>query len=585
MIERGENQNRLDLALWAGGSIGVLGTLYFLLASQGYGLASPLGLIWPTAVAVLLVGTAGLACCEAWRERSSRLMVVACGVFVALVLIVNLVPPVARDELTHHLALPELFISTGRAVVLPFAEQSYFPMQLTMLYTPFLAQGWESLPKDLHLLFGVGTVSVLFLYLSSYLAASVAAFIALLLLTTPTFANLASSAYVDLGLLFFTTVSLIALLRWSETESTGLLALAGFTAGCAGSVKYNGYLTVPLVLIGVITLAPRKDAATVLRNAMVFGFAAALPLVPWMLRNYVETGNPFFPLMRSSFGGPPRPDTPGVDIFTKRRFLYNESWLEVMTTPFRAFVTGRYGDPARFDGSFNPLLLFGFLGVFLGRRDDKTRFLWLFSLGILILVFFLTTFRARYAIAAIAALPILTAELLDKWRVDLPRSRTLLVALGAVALAFNLAHFVDYWDKMSPLSYLSGNESRDSYITRFVPEYPLSEYANANLASDSKVYLAFLGQRGYYWRRPYTYDYYYSGTSLRDAVRLARSPQDVSQALRNQGISHIAASAPHLGRYLREDLNANEMSRWQRFAAQHLRLLRTHGSFGLYEII
>ena len=66
--------------------------------------------------------------------------------------------------------------------------------------------------------------------LSTQVAAGVAAFVALLLVTTPTFATLASSAYADLGLLFFTTVSLVALLRWSETEKTGLLALAGFAA-------------------------------------------------------------------------------------------------------------------------------------------------------------------------------------------------------------------------------------------------------------------------------------------------------------------------------------------------------------------
>ena len=382
----------------------------------------------------------------------------------------------------------------------------------------------------------------------------------------------------------FATLSISAM-RWSESGRTSLLALAGFTAGCAAAVKYNGYLTVPLLAIGAVTLSPRRDPASIARNLAIFGTLAVIPLAPWLLRNYLETGNPVFPLMRGTFGGPARADTPSVDIITKRRFLYGESWLEVLTTPFRAFVIGRFGDPARFDGSFNPLLLVGFLGAVIGRRGAKSRYLWLFSIAVLVLVFFLTTFRSRYAIAALAALAILTAELLEHWRHALPRARVLLPALGAAALAFNLWHFADYWRTMSPASYLSGRESRAEYITRFVPEYPLSEFANRNLAPDAVVYLAFLGQRGYYWRRPYTYDYYYSGTSLRDAVRDADSAAAVSDALRTRGISHIAASAPLLGRYLKEDLDQAEMLRWQSFAAHHLRLIRTHGSFGLYEII
>ncbi len=577
--------DEVDLALWGACAIGVAGTMNFLLAWHGFGVTSPAGLLWPITVAMLLVGIVGLATAQALRDRASSALIFAGGAFVTLLFILTLVPPVARDELTHHLALPEIFLSAGRAVVLPFAEQSYFPMQLTMLYTSMLAQGWESLPKDLHLLFGVATVAVLFLYLSSRVAAGVASFVALLVLTTPTVATLATSAYVDLGLLFFTTVSLVALLRWSSTDKTSLLGLAGFAAGCAGSVKYNGYLTIPLVALGTISLSPKRDGASLVRNLLIFGVAAALPLLPWMLRNYLETGNPVFPLMRSTLGGPPRPDSPSLDILTKRRFLYGESWLEVLTTPIRAFLTGRHGDPARFDGVFNPLLLVGFLGAILGQRTPQTRFLSLFAISTLVLVFLLTTFRSRYAIAAIAALAILTAEVVDRWRTNNPGTKVLLPALGAAALAFNLWHFADYWTMMRPVSYLSGRESRSEYITRFVPEYPLSVYANETLSPDAKIYLAFTGQRGYYWRREYTYDFYYSGTSLRDAIRLAANPQDVSTALRDRGISHIAASGPLLGRYLREDLTNDEMRRWQGFTSSHLRLIHIHGSFGLYEII
>jgi len=586
MTEGHDTARTLDPTLWAGGAAGVLGTIYFVLAANGYGIASPSGLVWPASVALILMAIIGAAFGGAPRSAAKWFYLLAGGVFVGALVVLNLLPPVARDELTHHLALPELFLTRGRADVFPFAEQSYFPMQVSVLYTPLLARGWEIAPKYLHMLFGLASVGVLHLYLSSRVSAGVAGFVALLLLTTPTFANLASSAYVDLGLFFFTTVSVVALLRWSANESTGLLALSGFAAGCAASVKYNGYLTLPVLLFGTLALAPRRTPGSVIRNLALFGCMALLPLAPWLVRNFLETGNPVFPLMRGTLGGPPRAASPAIDIFTRRMFLYDESWLEILTTPFRAFVVGRYGDPARFDGSFNPLFLLGFAGIAVGRRSVHGDYLWVTSLIVLVAVFFLTTFRSRYAIASLVPLSILVAELLERWRITAPRAaRALLPALAAAALAFNVGHFVDYWTQLSPTAYLAGRESRTDFISRFVPEYPLAAFANAELSKDAKVYLAFLGQRGYYWRLPYTYDYYYSGTSLRDAVRGAESAEGVMTDLRQQGISHIAASAPHLGRFLQEDLTEGELRRWESFAAHHLRLIRSHGTFGLYEII
>ena len=60
------------------------------------------------------------------------------AIFVILVteIILCLVPPTARDELTHHLAIPQLYARAGRIIEVPMAPYSYFPMLLDMLYTP-----------------------------------------------------------------------------------------------------------------------------------------------------------------------------------------------------------------------------------------------------------------------------------------------------------------------------------------------------------------------------------------------------------------------------------------------------------------
>jgi hypothetical protein len=153
------------------------------------------------------------------------------------------------------------------------------------------------------------------------------------------------------------------------------------------------------------------------------------------------------------------------------------------------------------------------------------------------------------------------------------------------SLAFNTAHFVSFWNRVDPLAFLSGRESRQEFISRFVPEYPVVHFANRHLPEDANVYLAFLGQRGYFWERSYTYDFHYSGVALRDAVQGTEQADDIAARLRGEGVSHIASVDQLLARYLSHNLDEAEQRRWQEFAAQHLRLLFRQSGVGLYEIV
>jgi len=46
--------------------------------------------------------------------------------FLSIVLL-SLVPPVAKDELVHHLAVPKLYLKHGGMVEIPFMDFSYYP--------------------------------------------------------------------------------------------------------------------------------------------------------------------------------------------------------------------------------------------------------------------------------------------------------------------------------------------------------------------------------------------------------------------------------------------------------------------------
>lgn len=570
-------------ALWIALSVGLIGNAYLVCVQTGWLVRAFAGLLWP---ATALAGLATI-CVYAVQQRprqsrAARLLLAGSAVVVLVVMVMNLVPPIARDELVYHLAVPALYIRAGHSIELPFIVHAYYPMLLEMLYIPLLAHLPEQAPKYLHLACGLATSALVYLYLATRIAPVLAFAASLLLLTTPTVLALSASAYVDLGVLLYTSVAVIGLLRWAETHQWSDLVVSGLGAGCAASVKYNGVLVLALLGAGVLMLAPRTQRSTAVVAGVTFALCALLPLLPWLVKNAVDTGNPLFPLFNSVLGGRELPRAPHVDVFTYRQALYGESWLDILLVPLRVFTTGQDGNPAQFDGVLNPIWLLGFAALWLPTTTRREHVLAGFAAIFLGFTLCATVFRSRYVIPVLIPLTILTAEWMHA---QVHTRRALVGAFAAIALIFNGAHLLLLWQRIDPLAYVLGQEERTTYIARFVPEYPVAAYANAHLPLESSIYLAFLGSRGYYWDRPYTYDMYLSGERLCDAIRHATTAENVVENLRAEGITHIAAASPLLDSFVRSNLTPDEYGRWQSFVTNHLRPLFAQNGVGLYAMV
>lgn len=585
MKQEEPSARRLAAALWLAVGIGLLADAYLPCVRLGLLVRSPLALVWPLAAFVALGAIMALAARSFPARDPLALALLGLGAAAAAVVVVmNLVPPIARDELTYHLAVPALYVDAGRSVDLPFIVHAHFPMLLEMLYLPLIAHLPAQSTKYLHLAFGLAAGALVYLFLARRSAPRVALAAATLLVTTPTVLALGASAYVDLGLLFFSAVALLGLLRWSESGRRADLLVAALGAGCAAAVKYNGLLVIVLLGGAAVLIGPRRGTLRAVGDAAVFGAVSLVPLLPWLVRNAFDTGNPVYPLLNTLVGGRPLPEPPAVDVFSYRRALYGEGWLGILSVPLRVFVSGRDGDPARFDGVLNPVFLLGFAAALWRGADRRDRVLGGVAAGFLGFAFVSTVFRSRYVVPVLVPLALLLAAGAARWR----RSGvpgTVLGGLTVVALVFNAAHLAALWNRVDPLAYLLGRQSIEEYVARFVPEYPVTAFANANLPADSRVYLAFLGSRGYYWQRRYIYDPYLSGTRLCETIRNAGSGAEVALLLGRQGITHIASADALLLDFVRNNLDDQEYARWQRFAAAHLRPLFRQNGVALYEVV
>jgi len=341
------------------------------------------------------------------RERTHTGLLCRLRIFFIVILILtacsvillSCVPPVSRDALTHHLAIPKLWLTHGGVYEIPAIEFSYYPMNLDLLYMIPLYLGNDIIPKFIHFSFALFTAWLIFAYLRKRLNILYALSGVLLFLSLPVIVKLSVTVYVDLGLIFFSTASLIYLFKWIENHfRIRFLLMSAFWCGLALGTKYNGLVTfflltsfVPLVyskltdskLSGDHEIPGKEKTKQALNSAkeqiraagygLIFLSVAIIVFSPWMIRNYIWTQNPVYPLYDKLFNPPPvgasadkAPGNGRVGHFTLRSVNYGEPWWEVALIPVRIFFQGQDNSPKYFDGKLNPLLFF--LPFFAGYR-------------------------------------------------------------------------------------------------------------------------------------------------------------------------------------------------------------------------
>ena len=176
--------------------------------------------------------------------KTKIVFAVAYAVHVVWILVLASVPPVSRDALTHHLAVPKLWVEQGGIHELPAIVFSYYPQLLDLLYTLPLIFGHDIAAKYIHFAFALLTALIVFLFVRRRLGPSWGALAGLLFLTVPLIVKLSVTVYVDLGLIFFTTGALFASVIWLENPAqTKWLVIAALCSGLALSTKYNAIIS------------------------------------------------------------------------------------------------------------------------------------------------------------------------------------------------------------------------------------------------------------------------------------------------------------------------------------------------------
>ena len=592
-----ENSDRILFRLGAG--LGSLSYLSFALALLGWYRPGPIRILIPTLIGgkilVWLFRSDRRALrlhisrhSLSFRQTDDRLWFILVLLATGLAFIAALAPETEYDALWYHLWLPQQWLQSGHPVDIIQEYISLYPLTWELLYGmamtlggPVAAKllGWACLPLTGWVVYRL--IRRFFPDASPWLGLA-------LLITAPTLLWEATTAYNDLALTFFASLSIYALLQYRfrsrAEEETGVsdlensiegsprpfaingqlhersrkwLYLAAISIGLTAAVKHIGLFLLVLVPAGLLLSAWREGR---LREALkpaslLLGIGLLIPS-PWYLRAWLASGNPFFPSFYTIFGAFPA-----------------ERWSSITQRGLDGFLNG-FGDPrtplnllllpwnltvhaARYGGSLGPLFLLLMPGLLFASFAFPLG--WLLGLAGGYLALWaspFSSFQLRFLLPIVPILSVLAAEGYSRLQrrftaIGLHPAFTQLALVGLLLL--NLPPFlslhegdrVGYQGWLThvlhdvPFGVTFGFETSQDYLARKVRSYQAWQYINQQLPAEARV-LTFSGGDQLYSQRDRIWAL---STTAFPAVWGAQPGQEsrALDTLHRLGITHVLA--------------------------------------------
>jgi Dolichyl-phosphate-mannose-protein mannosyltransferase len=414
---------------------------------------------------------------SAAREPLSWFERIAFGVTAAALALAGisvLAPATSWDACFGHLAIAADYVRVGRIHVSEGNPYTAYPQLMHSLLTMGLFGGGERSAVGMNWLFAA-LGCVMAYALGNRIAGRRAGLVAAAVLATaPVFMDQAGAASLDLACSAVVLAALGAMVAWRQERHMGWLALAGFLAGNACGIRNTAYIA--CVLLAVTVACSRSRSWR--RAGLCFAAAGLLGAAPWLLRSWLVTGNPTYPLFPFLFSADAIPDQP-VSAVMAHESLRGTGLKDLLLFPWRVVMR-----PEWYDGwSKSPgpmLLLLGLPALFVGGK--RCRWLGGFALAGIACLFFYRQY-ARYYLPFFAPMMVVAA-------VGACRLKTLKIPVAALLVVwFCYGLALDAAAVHFKVLAAFGVESREDYLTRRVERYPALAWVNRELGPRNEIVL------------------------------------------------------------------------------------------------
>jgi len=491
-----------------------------------------------------------------------------------LYLIGALAPDIYYDSMVYYLGVPNYWIVNHKITVVPFNCLSQHPYNISLLYTVGLLLKDDILAKLIHFSLGVLTLITIYVFCRKYFNRQIGLLAAVIFYTIPVVGMVSQRAGIELGLAFFETLAVFAFINWCQTDNRPItpafaeasagrrslshsvtqspshpitshkwLIISGIFAGLAMGGKYTSVICAIglfIIIIFKVLYFDKEGISKALRNAFLFGTICTLVLLPWLIKNTINTGNPVFPFFCDFMGHVKLRDPiplEGCAMRPKNIFLF--PWTVTMGQDTKEPIPG-------------PIFLLTLPFLFLFGKPDKITKLLLFYSSILYIFWAFWICYLRYFIPSLPIISVILAIYISKVTV-LQIFKKVILSVTSLVFLGNI-YFILLMQKLNqnPLPFVLGLESKEEFLFTQRGGYPNPYYGVINWANQNlpeTVRILFLGEtRGLYTERQIVFSFVNDWTHIVEYSRLSKNGDELAEKLRREKITHILLNVPEAKR-------------------------------------
>lgn len=511
--------------------LGIFKLLYFWPIAGSMGLLAAVG-IYDWARHPLKMESAGGR--SAFSDFAAFAIIMAA---MALSLLGALAPEIFYDSLVYHLAVPNFYAIRHKIALMPYNNLSNLPLTHGMIYLAALLLKGASLAKLInYLVLPLTAASVLALGLR-YFSWRAGLWAALIFCTVFHAMLSVWGVGTETLLALFSTLALYAVLLRGTDGDKRWLWLAAVFSGLSMGVKYTGLFTALGVML-VYGFNGRKNLSATVKDLALFTLIASLFVGPWLVKNYVYTGNPVNPMLSGIFKPGSDTDPEKVKVWLNESRQMGEFRLKEWAAAPWNITMGKVGNSEY----FTPLFIFILPLCFLLAAPASSPLLglWLFFLAMWLAWSFSSTMVRFFMPAYPAAGLIISCYLFSGTHKALKAILKFIVLLVCLISLYWSALVFYSQGRWKPVL---GQVGMDEYLSHTQPSYPYSPYAgikfiNEKLPPDSKILIVGDG-RSFYLKKDFMGGTAADKAPLVEYCRSSSGGDEVYSRMKADGLTHI----------------------------------------------
>ena len=433
------------------------------------------------------------------------------------------------DTLNYYLAVPQWWLFNHGIKDMPHHIYHNLFSLYGCVYAAAMGFANEFVPKMVNLYAAMtGTVAMLIYFCCKYFEKRLLPIALVIMCNTYQFCQMSFNTGSDSFCALFSLSALAAIMLHTQGNKK-TLALSALLSGFAMASKPTSLLIIAPAM-GIILYNGRSNIRKSLKELCIFVIIASMPVIPWLIKNYVLRGNPFFPFLTNILGTDSTYDPMMIYFFKQSSYIYSGKKYGI----FKNFLNLFLSNDMPFNYRTSPLLLAlaGFLPFIFKKGNKNMQVLLSFTLAALFLhLLSVSTTRYYFPIYLLVSLffayylyPILNKKILQ--------IIFLILILPPIMLPFS--EFVSNGYR----NIILGLQNRNQYLgmNGYVSA---ALWINDNLPMSSKILIDDSSGRGFYILRNYYVTSFYDKDWYDIFISENDSPEDILHALKKEGITHI----------------------------------------------